>query len=217
METLLLKQKFVVLCRVENLLIQNTGHLNEWNFATAKPPLQSVFVSGLARTALAILFWTIGRSAATPLNTGISWMSNYLLIIVWCWNSLNRIKKVSVNQHTKSVLSLLQLFLLLCLPLSLLSNLVFVLLLKQKFVVLCRAENSLMQNTGHLNEWNFGTAKPPLQSVFVSGLARTAIFTNGSQWFALPFTPTTNAHWNLKSLIIGQSFITGQFLNTDLE
>ena len=58
---------------------------------------------------------TIGRSAATPLNTGISWMSNYLLIIVWCWNSLNRIKKVSVNQHTKSVLSLLQLFLLLCL------------------------------------------------------------------------------------------------------
>ena len=38
----------------------------------------------------------------------------------------------------------------------------FNVLLKQKFVILCRAENLLMQIMGHLHEQNFGTAESPL-------------------------------------------------------
>ena len=39
-------------------------------------------------------------------------------------------------------------------------------LAKQKFVILDRAKNLLMQNTSHLHKWNFGTAQHLLQSGF---------------------------------------------------
>ena len=56
------------------------------------------------------------------------------------------------------------------LPLSLPTNPVvfFNILPEQKFVIVCRVENSLMQNTGLLHELNFGSAQPPLrQGVYV--------------------------------------------------
>ena len=81
------------------------------------------------------------------------------------------IKKVSVNQHAKSVSLPLLFLLLLCLLFvaasftSVKSGFSFV-LPKQKFVVLCWAENLLMQNKGLLHKRNFSTTQPPLWSVF---------------------------------------------------
>ena len=112
---------------------------------------------------------TIGRSAVIPLNSGISRMSNCLLLIVSCWNILSRIikKKVYQHQHKKSVLPSLS---SLSNPPSCFFQILFCnVLLKQKFVILCRAENSLMQNMGHLHEWNFGTAQPSLQPNVYAG------------------------------------------------